>query len=99
MTKQWCSCNPLREAQEKAARWDAIVHCRGCVYSPDGGETCQLFAAYEPIDGGADFMEQPAEVEPDGFCYWGIKREDDAPQPADRAGVASEAPTKGASNG
>ena len=75
MTKEWCSCNPLREAQEKAAKFDAIVRCGECCYSPNNGETCQLFAAYEPITGGNEFMEQPAEVEPDGYCSWGIRRE------------------------
>ena len=27
---RWCSCNPLRDAQEKAEKWDAIVRCKDC---------------------------------------------------------------------
>lgn len=27
---EWCSCNKLKEAEEKAAKWDAIVRCGEC---------------------------------------------------------------------
>ena len=27
---EWCSCNKLKEAEEKAAKWDAIVRCCEC---------------------------------------------------------------------
>ena len=27
-----CRCNRLREAEEKAAKWDALVRCEECKY-------------------------------------------------------------------
>lgn len=42
---QWCSCTRLREAEEKAAKWDAIVLCRDCRHY-DGEECLRLYGAY-----------------------------------------------------
>ena len=36
----WCSCNRLMKAEEKAAKWDAIVRCGECVYFCESCGTC-----------------------------------------------------------
>lgn len=59
-----CNCDRLREAEEKAAKWDAIVRCRNCAHSyqdiPSAYFQCsRLFA----------------KVGPNGFCAWGERRE------------------------
>ena len=56
---KWCSCNPLRDAQEKAEKWDAIVRCKDCRYF-DEDESC--LRSY-----GGNF-------DPEGFCAWGELR-------------------------
>lgn len=75
----WCSCNPLREAQEKAAKWDAIVRCgeckhhytrnvvnwRGEVFGTD--HFCELM-----LNG---FGEGNNKVDPNHFCAWGERKE------------------------
>ena len=33
-----------------------------------------FFEAWEPIPGGDEFAEIPADVEPDGFCAWGERK-------------------------
>lgn len=76
MTHIGCTCDRLREAEEKAAKWDAIVRCRDCEnashffpYSWNGERstieiwTCRILAEGEEID-------------PDGFCAWGERRAD-----------------------
>lgn len=56
---EWCSCNMLKEAQEKAAKWDAIVRCGECKWrevSALNATVCPDWEAFE---------------DPDGFCKWG----------------------------
>ena len=36
MTEKWCSCNPLREAQEKAAKWDERLNAVTYIEGMDG---------------------------------------------------------------
>lgn len=58
---EWCSCNRLREADEKAAKWDAIVRCGECKHLYEYIGRCRMTGA--PADG-------------DHFCAWGERRED-----------------------
>lgn len=53
-----------------------IVRCRDCEHSYAEGTCCRMFAAYEPIPGGDEYEEQPALVDPNGYCYLGERRED-----------------------
>lgn len=75
----WCSCNPLREAQEKAKKWDAIVRCGDCKYYFDRWESCMRNSYtrtfYEPDGGWGENEEGFFGVEPDGFCSWGERIE------------------------
>lgn len=57
--------NPMGPAR------DGIVRCRDCKHGLKGGTLCMFFAAWEPIAGGDEHAETPADVEPDGFCAWG----------------------------
>ena len=52
-----------------------VVRCRDCKYVTDEGYGCKYFSHYEQ---GASYRweDVPAEVEPDGFCAWGERRED-----------------------
>lgn len=63
----WCSCNPLKEAQEKAAKWDAIVRCGECEHCLEDSHTeATLFCA------------RPGCLTPThrrGFCAWGERKE------------------------
>ena len=71
MTKQWYSCNPLREAQEKAAKWDAVVRCKDCKHYYEKSEEDLVFCLNRSFLGGANY----AETDPNGFCAWGERRE------------------------
>lgn len=53
---------------------DEVVRCRDCQESRRDGTLCVLFASWEPISGGDEFVSVPADVEPDGFCAWGRRR-------------------------
>ena len=55
---------------------EPIVRCRDCSHSRKDGTLCMFFASWEPIAGGDEYAEIPADVEPDGFCAWGEKRGD-----------------------
>lgn len=59
----WCSCNPLKEAQEKAAKWDAIVRCGECVHFCEHCATC----SYR--------YDRPTTVTLDHFCSFGERVE------------------------
>ena len=52
-----------------------IVRCRDCEYSHKDGTLCNLIASWVPIAGGDEYECMPADVEPGGFCAWGIRRE------------------------
>lgn len=77
MSELDCSCNRLREAQEKAAKWDAIVRCgeckhmhavRHCWLGIDVTE-CWLHADSESGALGK------SSTQPDDFCAWGERRD------------------------
>lgn len=55
---------------------EEIVRCRDCDVSQKDGTRCLLFAGWEPIEGSDEYELVSAEVEPDGFCKWGKRRED-----------------------
>ena len=60
----WCRCNMLWEAQEKAAKWDAIVRCWECVHfrprNADKNEPSRCTGVFAYVN-----------PDPDGFCKWG----------------------------
>lgn len=70
---RWCSCNPLREAREKAAKWDAIVRCGECVHYRDH----EIFP-YEDFPDLCVRTPYGMKVDPDSFCSWGERRANDA---------------------
>ena len=53
---------------------ERIIRCRDCKYSRKDGMLCMLFAAWYPIAGGDEYQEMPADIEPNGFCKWGVIR-------------------------
>ena len=55
---------------------ERIVRCRDCDLSLKDGTRCIFFAGWEPIAGGDEYELVNAEVEPDGFCKWGVPKED-----------------------
>ena len=63
MNKQWCSCNSLRDAQEKAAKWDEVVHCVECKHWAT--ENRYTFKC----------LGKDGKPVPNGFCAWGERRE------------------------
>lgn len=56
-------------------KWEEIVRCRDCRHSRKDGTLCMFFASWEPITGGDEYAEMPADVEPDGYCWRGERRE------------------------
>ena len=52
---------------------EEIVRCRCCEHSLKDGTLCQFFASWVPVAGGDEYAEMPADVEPDGFCAWGVR--------------------------
>lgn len=55
---------------------ERIVRCKDCEHATDDGYGCTLFGRREQ---GASYRweDVPAEVEPDGFCKWGVRRENE----------------------
>jgi hypothetical protein len=53
---------------------ERVVRCRDCEHSRKDGALCMFFASWEPIAGGDEYAEMPADVEPYGFCAWGERR-------------------------
>ena len=65
----------MAEAESHGATLkERIVRCRDCENATNDGYGCTLFSHYEQ---GASYRweDVPAEVEPDGFCAWGERRE------------------------
>ena len=60
---EWCSCNKLKEAEEKAAKWDAIVRCKDCEHWAT--ERRFTFGCLGPR----------GRLNPNGFCSDGERRE------------------------
>lgn len=57
---RWCSCTRLREAEERAAKWDGIARCGNCRHYDDY-ECLRLYGAY-PI--ATDFCSRGERREP-----------------------------------
>ena len=51
-----------------------VVRCRDCEHATDDGYGCTLFGRREQV-GSYRWEDVPAEVEPDGFCAWGGRRD------------------------
>lgn len=56
---------------------EEIVRCMDCDLSLKDGTRCTFFAGWEPIAGGDEYELVNAEVEPDGFCKWGVRKGDE----------------------
>ena len=64
---EWCRCNKLKEAEEKAAKWDAIVRCGECVHAGK---------REVPPLGLARWCYFHSHLAPKyGFCAWGERRD------------------------
>jgi hypothetical protein len=63
---EWCTCNKLKEAEEKAAKWDAIVRCGECKYLMRG----------LPYKGRFACFNRGLFVTEKDFCSWGERRND-----------------------
>lgn len=61
----WCSCNPLREAQEKAAKWDAIVRCGECENGEPSRVGKRIAIWCNPLERNFDINH---------FCAWGWRK-------------------------
>ena len=55
---------------------EEIVRCRDCEYATNDGYGCKLFGRPEQT-GSYRWVDVPAEVEPEGFCKWSVRRSDD----------------------
>lgn len=70
-----CTCDRLRAAEEKAAKWDGIVRCGECRWYFEGKKRgCIRFWAKSLPKSLLDYPILPTE--PDGFCHRGERRED-----------------------
>lgn len=54
---------------------EEIVRCCDCKYANEDGDECVYFAAWEPLPEGDEFRDVYVDVEPDGFCAWGERRQ------------------------
>lgn len=71
MSEYICECDEYRSSWGETYKWAAeyrepIVRCRDCKFGVDGGKYC--------AEGCADSWDW-RNVEPDGFCAWGERRE------------------------
>ena len=77
----WCSCNRLMKAEEKAAKWDAIVRCGECKHYDEDAGFCTRFR--EIVEEHLD-LDWPYQIPewgylestPDDYCSWGKRKED-----------------------
>ena len=53
---------------------EEIVRCRDCKYAVDSYYGCRYFSHMD-LAGDYRWKEAPAEVESDGFCAWGERRD------------------------
>lgn len=56
---------------ERIAQLEEIVRCKDCGHSFKDGTLCRMFAEFAMCE-----ETIPIEVEPDGFCKWGVRRDD-----------------------
>lgn len=62
-----CTCNRLKEAEEKAAEHDALVMCRDCVNGrPTASGKSVICGKWGNEEDGFT-----VHVPPDGFCHMG----------------------------
>lgn len=68
-----CTCNRLKESEEKAAKWDALVRCRDCVNGipTTSGKSVICSEWSNPEEGFTVYVPL------DGFCYRGETEEDE----------------------
>lgn len=66
---------PITEVFISGDKLPEIVRCRDCKYANEDGDECVYFAAWEPLPEGDEFRDVYVDVEPDGFCAWGERRE------------------------
>ena len=66
---EWCSCNRLKEAEEKAAKWDAIVRCVECRHFTE------TRLADGTVENRCSGVFAHVKTRPDGFCAWGERRD------------------------
>ena len=52
-----------------------VVRCRDCKRFDSKREGCWWFTHYEQRS-DYSWEELPADVEPDGFCAWGVRKDD-----------------------
>lgn len=69
----------VRDGWNVRIEWDfvqreEIVRCKDCARAVNDSFGCMAFSHYE-IGSNYGWTEVPAEVEPDGFCAWGERRE------------------------
>lgn len=69
----WCSCTRLREAEEKAAKWDDVVRCGDCKFVGIGMTGMQCDRYVFAIEHG-ESVPAAKVVTPDHFCSWGELR-------------------------
>ena len=64
-----CACNRLKEAEDKAAKWDALVRCGECEHCSEEGIYMPTYFClrHSPLCG--------VPTQPRGFCAWGERRE------------------------
>lgn len=61
-----CTCNRLKEAEAKAAKWDGIVRCREC-----------RWRKFSATRGVYECSRVVGLLAPSfGYCAWGERRED-----------------------
>ena len=67
----------VEEPSDGSASWrvhENIVRCRDCGRATNGGYGCALFGRREQV-GNYRWEDVPAEVDPDGYCAWGERRD------------------------
>lgn len=69
-----CKCNRLREAEEKAAKWDALVRCWECKHYDKIRGACWHFG-YLEMHRDYSWSKTPVWVDPECFCFYGERRE------------------------
>lgn len=68
----------VEEPSSQSASWrvhERIVRCKNCKHGHKGGTLCNFFETWFPIAGGDEYEFMPSDVEPDGFCAWGERKE------------------------
>lgn len=62
---------------EHGGHWltdEVIVRCRDCKEFDSKTDGCWWFSHLE-LQGNYSWAEEPSDVEPDGYCAWGVRRD------------------------